>query len=322
MSSSLHRLPFSLDFQIFLNIDTFTHLHTMSQGRIWLITGASSGLGLQLALTASQHGDTVVATSRDPTKLACLAESNPLIIPKALDPTTASPTTITALVDSVSNTHGPIDILVNNAGYLLEGAVEECSDTEIESQFSVNVFSQVRIIRAVAPSMRSRSSGTIANIGSIGGWAGGPGAGFYCATKAAVAIYTESLKAELAPFNVDVTCIEPGYFRTEFLTRGHKVIPASRIPELDASTKGMRDALEAYSLRQPGDPGKGAQVMYEALTKTGRFSVLGEGRWLPARLALGRDALDAIGGSLQREREMLETWGGVVGETDCEDVQE
>ncbi|PLB53827.1 3-oxoacyl-reductase [Aspergillus steynii IBT 23096] len=294
----------------------------MPQGRIWFITGASSGLGLQLALTASQHGDTVIATSRDPSKLAPLAEQNPLIIPKPLDPATASPDTLTTLIDEITTAHGPIDILVNNAGYILEGAIEECTDAELEAQFAVNVFSPVRVIRAVAPSMRARSAGIIANIGSIGGWNGSPSAGFYCASKAAVGVYTEALKAELAPFGVDVTCIEPGYFRTGFLTSGHKVSAGKRIPELDVATRGMREALEAYSLKQPGDPVKGAQVMYEALTKTGRFEVLREeGRHLPARLALGKDALDAIGGSLQREREMLDTWGGVVGETDCADVQ-
>lgn len=175
----------------------------------------------------------------------------------------------------------------------------------------------MRVLRAALPSMRARKSGAVANFGSIGGWNGSAVAGMYCATKAAVAIYTEALRHELAPFNIDVTCIEPGYFRTNFLTGGHKIVAKNRIAELDVGTQATRDALAAYSLHQPGNPTKGAQVIFEALTKTGRC----EGRSLPGRLALGRDALTAIGGSIAREQEMLEGWKEIIGSTDCDDVQ-
>jgi NAD(P)-dependent dehydrogenase (short-subunit alcohol dehydrogenase family) len=164
--------------------------------------------------------------------------------------------------------------------------------------------------------MRARKSGIVANFGSIGGWEGYPAAGMYCASKAAVAIYTESLRHELAPFNIEVTCIEPGYFRTNFLTGGHKITAKNRIPELDAGTRATREALAAYSLNQAGDPIKGAQVLVEALTKTGRC----EGRRIPGRLALGRDALAAIGGSIAREQAMLDDWKEIVGSTDYDDV--
>lgn len=164
--------------------------------------------------------------------------------------------------------------------------------------------------------MRARKSGVVANFGSIGGWQGSPAAGMYCATKAAIAIYTESLRNELAPFNIEVTCVEPGYFRTNFLTGGHKITAKNRILELDAGTQASRDALAAYSLHQPGDPIKGAQVLFEAFTKTGRC----EGRSLPGRLALGRDSLAAITGSIAREQEMLDSWKEIIGSTDCNDV--
>ncbi|KAL4950816.1 hypothetical protein BDW69DRAFT_201904 [Aspergillus filifer] len=281
--------------------------------RTWFITGCSSGFGHQLAIAAAQNNDTVVATSRDPTKLSDLTSLG--IIPKALD-INASDAEVKAVIDEVEATVGPIDILVNNAGYILEGAIEECTHDEILGIFDTNVFSQIRVLRAALPYMRSRNSGVIANLGSIGGWGGAPAAGFYCASKAAVAIYTEALHFELAPLGIDVTCIEPGYFRTNFLTGGHKVVAANRIEDLHAGTKEYRDALTAYSLRQPGDPVKGAQVLVEALTKTGRC----EGRSLPVRLALGRDALEVIRGSMAREREMLDSWEGIIGSTDCDDV--
>ncbi|KAI9036186.1 SDR family oxidoreductase [Aspergillus affinis] len=301
-------------------------------GRIWLITGSSSGLGLQLALTASSHGDTVIALTRDPNKLASsLANAHPHIIPYQLDPTTASASDLTTLLDTITTTYGPIDILVNNAGYILTSTIEEATDEEITAQFSVNLFSQIRLVRAVTPSMRARRAGTIASLGSIGAWTGYPATGLYCASKAAVAIYTETLKAELKEFGIDVVCIEPGYFRTGFLAEAHSVKAIGREQGEEkgngeevvdsAATREMREALRAYSGRQPGDPGKGARVMYEALTKTGRFKELKEkGEALPARLAVGRDAIGFIGESLEREREMLERWGGVIGGTDCDDV--
>lgn len=164
--------------------------------------------------------------------------------------------------------------------------------------------------------MRARRSGVVANLGSIGGWRGPPAVGMYCASKAAIAIYTESLRAELAPFNIDVTCVEPGYFRTNVLTGWHKVTAKNRIPELDAGTQATRDALAAYSLRQPGDPVKGAQVLFEALTKTGRCA----SRQLPGRLALGRDSIDAIGASMAKEQAMLDSWRDIIESTDCDDV--
>ncbi|KAL4934620.1 SDR family oxidoreductase [Aspergillus undulatus] len=282
--------------------------------RIWFITGCSSGFGRELAITAAQNNDTVVATSRDLTKLADLTSLG--IIPKALD-IRASDAEVKAVIDDVEATIGPIDILVNNAGYLLEGAVEECTNDEILDQFDTNVFSQIRVLRAALPAMRARKSGVVANIGSIGGWFGGPATGLYCASKAAVAVYTESLRHELASLGIEVTCIEPGYFRTNFLVGGHKVVAKNRIEDLHLGTKGYREALKAYNLHQPGDPAKGAQVIVEALTKSGRC----EGRSLPPRLALGLDAIIAIGGSLEREREMLDSWGEVIGSTDCDDVE-
>ena len=192
------------------------------------------------------------------------------------------------------------------------------SNDEILAQFDVNVFSQIRLLRAVLPSMRARRAGVIANLGSIAGWDGTPAAGFYCASKAAIAIYTESLRHEVAPLGIDVTCIEPGYFRTNFLTTsgGHKVTARKRINDLHAGTQQARDALAAYNLHQPGDPVKGARVIVEALTKAGRC----EGRSLPGRLALGLDAIATIGESMKREQEMMDTWRDIISSTDCADV--
>ena len=149
--------------------------------QVWLITGCSSGFGQEIALAALAHGDTVVATARDPTKLAQLAERG--AITEQLD-VLDSDEKLSSRIDAIVKKTGGIDILVNNAGYILAGGVEECSRSEVEAQFSTNVFGQLNMIRAVLPVMRKKRSGVVANLGSIGGWAGSPAAGLYCATKA------------------------------------------------------------------------------------------------------------------------------------------
>ncbi|KAL4890070.1 hypothetical protein BDV59DRAFT_185180 [Aspergillus ambiguus] len=284
--------------------------------RVWLITGCSSGFGRQIAIAAAQIGDTVVATSRDPSKLEDLkAIGN--IIPKQLD-IRAGDRDVEARVAEILTDVSRIDVLVNNAGYILEGAIEESSAADIEDLFGANVFGQLRVLRAVLPIMRAQRSGIIANMGSIGGWRGTPGAGLYCATKAAIAIYTEALRAELTPFGIETTCIEPGYFRTNFLESNgnHKVTAENHIPDFDVVTQQTKSRLAAYNHHQPGDPVKGARLIVEALTQTGRC----QGHPLPPRLALGRDAVQVIGAALDQNHDSLNAWKDIVSSTNCDDV--
>ncbi|KAI2488247.1 Serine 3-dehydrogenase [Pyrenophora tritici-repentis] len=279
--------------------------------KVWLITGCSSGFGQEIALAALAHGDTVVATARDPTKLAQLAERG--AITEQLD-VLDSDEKLSSRIDAIVKKTGGIDILVNNAGYILAGGVEECSRSEVEAQFSTNVFGQLNIIRAVLPVMRKKRSGVVANLGSIGGWAGSPAAGLYCATKACATILAESLRQEVAHLNIKVTSIEPGYFRTNFLSSGHKTMAANRIADLAAGVDGTYAGLEAYNHKQPGDPQKGAKLIVEALTGTGRC----EGRELPVRLSLGSDAYQFVSGHIDRYKKELESWKDLTTTTDCD----
>ncbi|KAI8941176.1 hypothetical protein NX059_002413 [Plenodomus lindquistii] len=279
--------------------------------QVWLITGCSSGFGQEIALAALAHGDTVVATARDPTKLAQLAERG--AITEQLD-VLDSDEKLSSRIEAIVKKTGGIDILVNNAGYILAGGVEECSRSEVEAQFSTNVFGQLNIIRAVLPVMRKKRSGVVANLGSIGGWAGSPAAGLYCATKACATILAESLRQEVAHLNIKVTAIEPGYFRTNFLSSGHKTTAANRIADLAAGVDGTHAGLEAYNHNQPGDPQKGAKLIVEALTGTGRC----EGRELPVRLSLGSDAYQFVSGQIDRYKKELESWKDLTTTTDCD----
>lgn len=191
------------------------------------------------------------------------------------------------------------------------------SRQEVLEQFQTNVFGQLNVIRAVLPYMRERRSGVIANLGSIGGWVGTPAAGLYCATKAAVTVLTESLREEVEQLGIEVTAIEPGYFRTNFLSDGHKSRAAQEIIDYEPALKNTMTALSTYDGAQPGDPAKGAQIIVEVLTKSGRC----QGRQLPPRLALGNDAVQYIAGVMDTSRKHLDEWKDLTSTTDCKDSE-
>ncbi|KAL8651373.1 MAG: hypothetical protein Q9210_003292 [Variospora velana] len=208
--------------------------------RVWLITGCSSGFGQEIAKAALANGDQVVATARNPTKLKDLDALGAKTF--ALD-VVADDDKLKDVVASDVKATGQIDVLVNNAGYILTGAVEECA---VLDQFETNVFGCLNVIRAVLPHMRAQRSGVIANLGSIGGWVGTPAAGLYCASKAAVTNFTESLRKEVQDLGIEVTAIEPGYFRTGFLSSGHKSRAANVIADYEPALKENMAGLAAY----------------------------------------------------------------------------
>ncbi len=163
--------------------------------------------------------------------------------------------------------------------------------------------------------MRSRRSGVIANLGSTGGWGGGALMGMYSATKFGLGGITESPRIEVAPFDIDVTIIEPGSFRTDFLGGAHRVIAKNRIEDLAKPLKNNWALYDSANGKQPGDPVKGAQIIVEALTLSGRC----EGKKLPPRLALGNDAVKVITQVLDRNLEYLDNWKDIVSTTDHDD---
>ena len=186
--------------------------------KTWFITGASRGFGA-LIMEAALASDTVVATARDPSSIA----DHPRLFKLPLDVTNEGQARDAAA--SAIEKFGRIDILVNNAGYGLLGAVEEASAIEVERVFATNVFGLLNVTRAVLPYMRSRRFGHIINMSSIGGYASSPGWGVYCATKFAVEGVSEALSIELAPLGIHATVVEPGYFRTDFLSACHSAVP-------------------------------------------------------------------------------------------------
>lgn len=282
--------------------------------RVWLITGCSSGFGREITLQVLKGGDKVIATSRNIAKLDDLKAAGADIL--ALD-VTAGFDAIKGVMKAAHGIHGRIDILLNNAGFVPKGAIEETSPEELYAAFNTNVFGAVNVVNAVAPYMRSQRSGVIGNMSSIAAWGGGPGAGVYCTTKAAFSNLSESFTADLAPFGIKVTCIEPGYFRTDLLTAGNSTKPKNPMPEYDGTpAHAMVDGLDSINHKQPGNPVRGASVIIDVLTQSGSA----EGRPIPLRLPVGPDSIVTLGDKCRSTLSLLEEWKDVVSSTNHDDV--
>ncbi|QKG64679.1 SDR family NAD(P)-dependent oxidoreductase [Pseudomonas sp. B14-6] len=279
-----------------------TTSHTFK--RVWLITGASRGIGAKIAAAALANGDAVVATARDASSVTQRFGTQPALLAVSLDVTNEAQGV--AVAKAAIEHFGRIDVLVNNAGFGLLGAVEEASADEVRRVYETNVFGLLNITRAVLPYMRAARSGHVINLSSVGGYASGPGFGVYCSTKFAVEGLSEALHAELAPVGVKVTVVEPGYFRTEFLEGNSLVESPSTIADYDSTAGEVRKIAKAVTLNQPGDPDKLAQAMI----------ILVEAKKAPLRLPLGSDCVAAIEAKNAFVADELQTWREVSVSTD------
>jgi NAD(P)-dependent dehydrogenase (short-subunit alcohol dehydrogenase family) len=212
----------------------------MSNQRVVLITGASSGVGQATARLLAQQGHKVFGTSRSPTAAEPFA--NLTMVP--LD--VRSDASVAACVNAVSSQAGRLDVLVNNAGYELGGALEEHSIEEAKAQFETNFFGLVRMTKAVLPLMRRQKQGQIVNISSLSGVAPIPFMGMYSASKWAVEGFTEGLRMELKPLNIRVSQIEPGFLRSPMMDKRQVVAEGigDYEPWRQRAFKAIRDAEE------------------------------------------------------------------------------
>jgi NAD(P)-dependent dehydrogenase (short-subunit alcohol dehydrogenase family) len=249
-----------------------------TQGRVWLITGCSSGFGRELALAAVAAGDRVMATARRPEALADLTEQDG-IGTTALDVT--DPASIDAAVQATLAAYGRIDVLVNNAGSLVLGAVEEVTMAELRQQMEVVFFGAAEVTKAVLPLMREQGSGTIVQMSSLGGQKTYPGFGAYHAAKWALEGLSETLATELAPLGVRVLIVEPGAFRTEFNNNKYVTEQTAAYQDTAGATRRFTQELSGV---EPNDPVKGAAAILKVL----------DSDRLPLRLLLGGDAVDGL----------------------------
>ncbi|HFF9859287.1 oxidoreductase [Serratia marcescens] len=276
----------------------------MASAKTILITGVSSGFGQALAREALAVGHRVIGTVRNSEALQAFgALDTQRAFGYLLDVTDVE--RIDEVVGEIESAVGPIDVLVNNAGYGHEGILEESPLAELRRQFDVNVFGAVAMIKAVLPGMRQRRRGHIINITSMGSFITLPGISYYCGSKFALEGISETLSKELAPFNLHVTAVAPGSFRTDWAGRSMVRSPR-RLPDYDALFEPVRQARQEKSGKQLGDPVKAAHAML-ALIESGNP---------PTHLLLGSDALSLVRQKLEALGKEIEQWEKLTRSTD------
>ena len=248
--------------------------------KVWLITGASRGLGRAFTEEALKAGHRVLATARNSEDLIYLASTfgeSVRIVP--LDVTNEEQAK--NAVEAAMQTFGGLDVLVNNAGYGNVTSVEDTSLADFRAQIETNLFGVIIMTKAVLPYFRERASGHIIQISSIGGRVGPAGRAAYAAAKFGVEGFSESLSKEVAPLGIRVTIVEPGGFRTDFA--GSSTTLREGRPEYDTTVGATVRFQRDYDGKQPGDPMKAAGALLH-------IASLSEP---PLRLLLGTDAYNA-----------------------------
>lgn len=275
-----------------------------SPARVWLITGVSSGFGRHLAERALAAGDIVVGTVRRPEAVADLVASQPdRFRGEMLD--VRDTAAIREVVGRTLTGFGRIDVAVSNAGYGLFGAAEELSDDQIEAILDTDLAGSIQFIRAVIPTMREAGRGRIIQISSYGGQVAFPGNSLYHAAKWGIEGFCESVAAELAPFGVGVTIVEPGGARTEFRYGSAQV--ADLLPAYDGNPAhaflGMLDPANGLA---PGDPVRMADRIVESVDIAPA----------PLRLVLGSQALASTIDTLQTRIAAFQAQTDLAASTD------
>lgn len=280
--------------------------------KIWFITGASRGLGVEIARAALAAGDSVVATGRNPDEVrTALGNEHDRLLVLRLDVTREHE--VQQAVDTAIQRFKRIDVLVNNAGYGHLGFFEEATAADVNTQFDSNVFGLMHVTRAILPSMRAARAGRIFNFSSLAGMRGSAFSSLYCASKFAVEGFSEALAEELAPFGIRVTIIAPGPFRTDFLSARSIQVAGAELPDYAFTRDKIRATFEARNGRQAGDPLKLAAAVVD----------LANHPHPPLRFVAGTAAFDVVLQKLATMRSEIEAWRepSVATDGDYEDAR-
>lgn len=267
----------------------------MSNQKVWFITGASKGMGLETVNAVLKNGDKVAATSRNLKELIDqIGDQNDHFLPLQVDITNNEE--VKKAIETTVATFGKIDVVVNNAGYYLVGSIEEISDEEFRKTIDVNLFGTVNVIRNVMPFLRQQKSGHILNIASNMGYIGYANTGSYNAAKFAVIGLSEALAQEAKPFNIKVIAIAPGMFRTRFMSESTLAEAKNKIAAYNVEQHV--NMLKGLDGNQPGDPAKLAKVLL-AVTELPNP---------PIHLPVGSDSYNSIVEHRKNEEQEMETW--------------
>jgi NAD(P)-dependent dehydrogenase (short-subunit alcohol dehydrogenase family) len=251
--------------------------HAVPEKKVWLITGAGRGLGVDIAKAALAAGHAVIGTGRDAAKVAAAVGAHEHLLTVALDVT--QPQDAQAAVEAAVAKFDRLDIVVNNAGNFFAGFFEELSPEQVRDQIETLLFGPMNVTRAALPVMRKQRSGLVVTISSTAGIAGQMFCTAYAAAKFGIEGWMESLTPEIAPFGIRTMLVEPGFFRTELLSPGSTIYAQPRIDDYAGRTKDIVAAWKSMDGKQGGDPTKLALVTLVALKEP------------PARFAAGADAV-------------------------------
>jgi NAD(P)-dependent dehydrogenase (short-subunit alcohol dehydrogenase family) len=279
--------------------------------KVWFITGAGRGLGIDIARKALAAGHSIVATGRNADRVlqAVGAHDNLLIVALDITDPEAAITAAKAAVDRF----GRIDVLVNNAGNFYAGYFEEISAEQFRAQMETNFFGPLNVTRAILPVMRKQRSGQVITITSTAGLIGQEFVVAYAASKFALEGWMESLRFDVAPYGIRTMSVEPGFFRTELLVEGASTIwPELSIEDYAGRTAQTITAWKGMNGQQGGDPAKLAAALV-TLSDSGE---------LPLRFVAGADAMAAVEANLKAIQGQIDAHRALSASLAFDDAEE
>src|SRR6059058_5630408 len=248
--------------------------------KVWLITGAGRGMGAEFVRAALAAGHSVVASGRDRDRVSKVLGTSSDVLAVTLDVTSA--TDAEAAARAAVDRFGRIDVLVNNAASFYAGYFEELTPEQMERQLAVSLFGPMNVTRAVLPVMRQQRRGHIITISSSAGLSAGYDfVSAYAASKFGLEGWMESLGAEVAPFGIATTIVNPGFFRTELLTDQSTRYAEPSIADYDERRAPLIESWKAMNGKQSGDPAKLARALI----------TISEQEHPPQRFIAGADAI-------------------------------
>ncbi len=251
----------------------------MTDNKIWFITGAGRGMGVDIARAALAAGHAVVATGRNPDAVSRAVGASDDLLVVRLDVTRLADAE--AAARAAVDRFGRIDVLVNNAANFHAGYFEELTPGEVERQLATTLIGPMNVTRAILPVMRGQRSGHLVAISSTAGLAGFEFTAAYSAAKFGVEGWMQALQAEVAPFGIHTTVVNPGFFRTELLTPESTAYAEPSIEDYAERTAAQQAFWKSQNGRQGGDPAKLARAL---------VTLVGEAR-PPRRFLAGADAV-------------------------------
>ena len=262
----------------------------MTDKKVWLVTGAGRGMGVDIAKAALAAGNAVVATGRTPERVSDALGAHDDLLVVTLDVT--DPADAQAAVQAAVERFGRIDVLVNNAGNFYAGFFEEITPQDFRAQVETTLFGPINVTRAVLPVMRAQRSGLVVAISSTAGMVGQAFCTAYATAKFGVEGWIEALAPEVAPFGIHTMLVEPGFFRTELLTPESTNYAQPSIEDYAERTTQTIAAWSAMNGQQGGDPAKLATALVQLASQDEP----------PRRWVAGADAIATVE---QKARDLL-----------------